>query len=57
MALRQSLALSEHSTAHLLVVEGRRFLVVEGRSALSTTELDAAPQPYWGRAMQRGRGR
>lgn len=57
LSLRQSLVLSEHSTAHLLVVEGRRFLVVEGHSALSTTELDAAPQRRWARAPHGGQGR
>jgi flagellar biogenesis protein FliO len=42
LALTQSLTLSDRSTAHLLTVDGRRLLVVESTSTISTVELDGA---------------
>jgi flagellar biogenesis protein FliO len=56
LALQQSLALSERATAHLLQVDGRRLLVVETASAVSTVELDAPAPRRWSGALPGGRG-
>jgi len=44
LSLKQSLSLSDRATAHVLEVEGRRFVVVESAQAISTVEL-GAPRP------------
>jgi hypothetical protein len=42
MVLKQSLKLSDSSTAHLLIVQGKPMLVVEGSHGVSSIELSSA---------------